>query len=559
MSRVRAGLRNAWGALLLGLGGVGLGCAGWLGGADAQRGSIEVATTTPSVGRADDFLVVDCLLPGRVKKLGGQLTYMTPRRPVKTTARDCEIRGGEYVAYDRASYETSLRIWLPLASQGDARAQTYVGEIYEKGLGLDPDHEAAAQWYAKAAEQGYSPAQVSLGQLYEKGLGVEKDPALALLWYRRASGLDAAGLEFVTASASASGAGMAVAGPTIQIVEPDVPLTRGAPRIEWPADSDTLSVTGRAVAPAGLGSLTVNGEAVRVDARGIFRHVLALGAEAERVEFVAVDRLGQRRVRAFEIGSEADRRTRAALRDADFGRFHALVIGIDSYRELSSLEAAVRDARDVAEVLSSEYAYQVTLLENPTRYQILYHLNALREALDETDNLLVYYAGHGELDASGEGYWQPSDAIAGDRGSWIANRQIAELLEAMAARHVMVVADSCYSGSLPDASLAISPVQAGARARWEDEMRVRRSRTALTSGGLAPVLDNQGGPNSQFAAALIDVLFENHGILEGRSFYEEVSARVMARNDAVGGETPRYAPIKFAGHESGDFFLVPGG
>jgi hypothetical protein len=536
-----------------------LGCAGLSGDDDRSGGSIELASETPTVGRADDFLVVDCLLPGRVKKLGGQLTYMTPRRPVKTSARDCEIRGGEYVAYDRASYATSLQIWLPLAEQGDARAQTYVGEIHEKGLGIEPDPEAAAAWYLKAAEQGYGPAQVSLGQLYEQGRGVPRDPALALLWYRRASGLEGAGLAFVTAAAHAEGQGVAVAGPTIQIVEPDVPLTRGAPRIEWPPDAGSLSVTGRAVAPAGLDALTVNGEATRVDARGIFRHAVALGEGAQRVELVAVDRLGQRRVRAFEVGSQADRRAAAALREADFGQFHALVIGIDTYRELPNLRAAVRDARDIAEVLSTEYAYQVTLLENPTRYQILYHLNALREALGENDNLLVYYAGHGELDAAGEGYWQPADAVSGDRGTWIANRQIAEILEAMLARHVMVVADSCYSGSLPDASLALSPSDDDARMRWEDEMLARRSRTALTSGGLAPVLDSAGGPNSQFAAAFIDVLFENSGVLEGRSFFEEISARLIVQVERPESQEPRYAPIRFAGHESGDYFLVPGG
>ena len=49
--------------------------------------------------------------------------------------RDCEIRGGEYTAYDRASYSTALKVWLEPAKAGDAQAQTYVGEIFEKGLG----------------------------------------------------------------------------------------------------------------------------------------------------------------------------------------------------------------------------------------------------------------------------------------------------------------------------------------------------------------------------------------------------------------------------------------
>lgn len=151
-----------------------------------QTGSAALA----SRGDPDRLLIVDCLLPGQIRKLGSQLTYLAPRRPVKTSAIDCEIRGGEYVAYDRADYKTALRVWLPQAEEGDPIAQTYVGEIYERGLGVPPDYAMAGQWYRKAAEQGYSRAQINLGALYEQGLGVDKDATTALNWYRKASGLN---------------------------------------------------------------------------------------------------------------------------------------------------------------------------------------------------------------------------------------------------------------------------------------------------------------------------------------------------------------------------------
>lgn len=134
-------------------------------------------------------LVVDCLLPGQVRKLGGQMTYLAPRRPIKTTASDCEIRGGEYVAYDRANYQTALLVWMPQAESGDAEAQTYVGEIYERGLGRPADYAEAARWYQKAAQQGYARAQINLAYLYEQGLGVPADPLEALNLYRQGSGI----------------------------------------------------------------------------------------------------------------------------------------------------------------------------------------------------------------------------------------------------------------------------------------------------------------------------------------------------------------------------------
>ena len=56
-------------------------------------------TDAATEGRTDvsDLYIVDCLLPGQVRQVGGR-TYLSPRRPTRTTAADCRIRGGEYVA-----------------------------------------------------------------------------------------------------------------------------------------------------------------------------------------------------------------------------------------------------------------------------------------------------------------------------------------------------------------------------------------------------------------------------------------------------------------------------
>lgn len=145
----------------------------------------------------DDYVLVDCLLPGQVRQLGTRMTYLTPRRPAKTTKHDCAIRGGEFVLFDRSDYSSALALLLPKARTGDPVAQMYVGEIYEKGLGLAaPDYNSAASWYRKAADNNHAPAQTSLGSLYERGLGVPKDKAEALDWYRKASGITEDNLVF---------------------------------------------------------------------------------------------------------------------------------------------------------------------------------------------------------------------------------------------------------------------------------------------------------------------------------------------------------------------------
>ena len=131
----------------------------------ASSGAAAQNSATAGMRPGDDLMVVDCLLPGQVRQLGQMKSFLTARRPIKTTAADCEIRGGEYVAYDRASYGSALKIWLPLAQSGEAEAQTNVGEIFEKGLGVSPDYEAGALCYRKAAEQGTSRAAINLGNL----------------------------------------------------------------------------------------------------------------------------------------------------------------------------------------------------------------------------------------------------------------------------------------------------------------------------------------------------------------------------------------------------------
>ena len=154
-------------------------------GASAQQGAGKAFEGQVAVA---DLQIVDCLLPGQVRQLGSR-TFLTPRRPIRTTAGNCRLRGGEYVAWDRANYQSALKVWMPTAEGGDAEAQTNVGEIFERGLGGEPNYEAALIWYRKAAQQSNARAQFNLGTMYEQGLGVAKSQLEALNWYRLAWGL----------------------------------------------------------------------------------------------------------------------------------------------------------------------------------------------------------------------------------------------------------------------------------------------------------------------------------------------------------------------------------
>ena len=90
-------------------------------------------------------------------------------------------------AADQGDFETALRLWRPLAEQGNAKAQVYVGDIYNIGKGVPQDYTDAAKWFHKAAEQGDVTAQSVLGNLYLLGDGVRQDDAEAVKWYRLAA------------------------------------------------------------------------------------------------------------------------------------------------------------------------------------------------------------------------------------------------------------------------------------------------------------------------------------------------------------------------------------
>lgn len=89
-------------------------------------------------------------------------------------------------AYLAEDYEAAMRIWAPLADQGDADAQNMVGFMYRWGQGVEQDFEKARRWYRSAAGQGHARAQNNLGLLY-RYVGVPKDYATAFRWFLRAA------------------------------------------------------------------------------------------------------------------------------------------------------------------------------------------------------------------------------------------------------------------------------------------------------------------------------------------------------------------------------------
>ena len=123
------------------------------------------------------------------------------------------------------------------------------------------------------------------------------------------------------------------------------------------------------------------------------------------------------------------------------------------------------------------------------------------------------------------GYWLPINAQRSIKSNWVANEDITSELKAIAAKHVLIVADSCYSGTLTR-SLDLGSMRVGGLQEWVERMAQRRSRTVLTSGGLEPVLDSGGGVHSVFAQAFLRSLEENSVIIDMDSPQDGLGIRV---------------------------------
>lgn len=507
----------------------------------------SLSQTEGNIGVAD-LHVVDCLLPGQVRSLG-QSTYLTARRPIHTTAADCRIRGGEYVAYDRADYRTALQVWMAAAEAGDAEAQVNVGEIFERGLGGAANHEAAIIWYRRAAEQGNKRAQFNLGTMYEQGFGVPQDRLQALNWYRQAWGLEEDSVIYQSAAQEAQAGLRAQLQKTLDEKSTQIRLLNN-------------QLAGLQ-ANANRGDSAENAK-LKAELSELQNWIQRLEQEQQvaKVEYDSLPRFREPEPgQTQQVVSGAEAKS-INIADMKFGKYYALIIANEDYQFIDDLKTPSGDAMRAKELLEKNFGFKARVLINGDNISLMKAINELNETVTEEDNLLIFYAGHGSRITTGDletGYWLPSNATPPpDDTFWVSNEFVTRHLARIKAKRVMVVADSCYAGLL---SSAPGYLFMGENATYnEDYVRYKlphKSRLLLSSGGDQPVLDNIGQGHSVFARAFLEVLENTDQILSAPDLFLQVREQVATRAKAIGfDQVPEFKVIKGAGHEVGDFFFV---
>ncbi len=269
------------------------------------------------------------------------------------------------------------------------------------------------------------------------------------------------------------------------------------------------------------------------------------------------------------------------------GTYYALIIGINEYTEWPMLRTAVNDAMGVKEVLSARYGFSeknvmLRVDKAATRDTLLEDMKRLAGTLKESDNLLLYFAGHGQLDPlTGDGYWIPVNGKREDASTWITNSAIKNFVgsDTFLGKNVLIIADSCYSGTLlrekggaiasTQGSTGMTLPESGVRSRgvtviptarnFEDKvygLGLKRSRQILASGGIESVNDEGKGNHSLFAYHLLNAFRKNpYRLIDVEYLYNSFVWKPVVDK---GGQRPIMGRLQSSMDEDGQFVMMAG-
>jgi hypothetical protein len=257
--------------------------------------------------------------------------------------------------------------------------------------------------------------------------------------------------------------------------------------------------------------VTVNGVLATPLPKGLWKAAVPRGADKLVVQ--ATDTRGS--VALVTAAIETARSGRAGRT----GRDVALLIATDTYAEWTDLANPIFDARSLRDVLTTRYGFEVELLENPSKADILETLRGyIGREWSPDDQLLVFVAGHGLHDEVEDlGFIVPTDALRDDPGfgSYLGHVRFVNAVDRIGAEHVLVVLDVCFGGTFFGAR---GTRGGGVYADLDlDQLITRtmahRTRKWITSGGKEYVFDGEAGSHSPFAHRLLQALEEDRSYL----------------------------------------------
>lgn len=232
-------------------------------------------------------------------------------------------------------------------------------------------------------------------------------------------------------------------GPEIQILSPEYSDQRGfQPIIN--SSTESILVSGRVTDPSGVTEVQVNDIGVEFT-EDRFETTVSLVEGNNLIRVIATDTWDNQSVKEIIVQPPPPTR-----------KDYALLFAVDTYDHLPKLRYPLRDARNIKQDLENIYGFQVELIQNPTKADILRELHkyAQKEYAPE-DQLLIFFAGHGDFDkVTNMGYLVSQDTKKTKddpyRISYFSHSYFRDLIDRMSCEHIFLVMDTCYSGTFDE-------------------------------------------------------------------------------------------------------------
>ncbi len=246
----------------------------------------------------------------------------------------------------------------------------------------------------------------------------------------------------------------------------------------------------------------------------------------------------------------------AKAKEMNIGNYYALIIGIDKYKgSWIPLKNAVNDAKAIETTLKNKYKFdnfRILYNEQATRKSIIAELEWLARNAKPSDNVFIYYSGHGEFKQDmNKGFWVPVDAETASMANYISNNDIQTFMTGIKSKHTLLVSDACFSGDIFRGNTISVPFESSEK--YYNEVHGLSSRQAMTSGGIEPVMDGGKNGHSVFAYYFLKSLEENNDkYFDAGQLYNKIKIPVVNNSD----QTPKLSPIKDTGDEGGQFIFI---
>ncbi|WP_299460417.1 tetratricopeptide repeat protein [uncultured Microscilla sp.] len=288
------------------------------------------------------------------------------------------------------------------------------------------------------------------------------------------------------------------------------------------AEDKKITIAGQVTDESGVASVLINGNPARLDHSGNFDGVTVLEKAENLVKVRATDKRGNSSTQEFVVKRKVKAATPISKKKGKenliLGTHRALLVATNEYTHWDNLMNPVYDAKAIAKDLKEIYGFEIDLLLNPTKDEIVLKLRSYaKKQYENNDELFIFFAGHGQFDeVFKEGYLVTKDSKLNDesKSSYISHSNLRTYINNINCKHVFLMMDVCFGGTF-DPLIASRGMKehelTKSRAEYVNRKLRYKTRRYLTSGGKEYVPDGRAGSHSPFARRFLTALRSEGG------------------------------------------------